>query len=215
MIRPALVGRAVLMILASAAALLVLSRASASPLPYHPASAARLRLSWSAHPERIEVCRTLSAEELAQRPEHMRQRVECDGRFATYTLRVEADGRVLAESIVRGGGLRNDRPIHLLRELDLTAGAHRVRISFRRRERTDADTGDVAVITPAGVDTGIFAGRAERERAERARRQRAAIPATLLLDTAVVLPPRTVTVVTFDSDRRVLRMIDGPAQPSR
>lgn len=215
MIRPALVGRTVLAVLASAAALLFLARASASPLPYHAASASRLRLSWSAHPERIEVCRTLSAEELAERPEHMRQRVECDGRFATYTLRVEADGRVLAESIVRGGGLRHDRPIHLLRDHDLPAGAHQVRISFTRRERTDGDTTDVAVVAPAAADTGIFAGRAERERTERARRQRAALPATLLLDTTVVLSPRSVTVVTFDNDRRVLRMIDAPTQPSR
>lgn len=215
MSRPAFVGRTVVAVVASAVALLLLARASAFPMPYHHAAIARLRLSWSAHPERIEVCRTLSAEELAQRPEHMRQRVECDGRFATYTLRVEADGRVLAESIVRGGGLRHDRPIHLLRDHDLPAGAHRIRISFTRRERTDGDTTDVAVATPAAADTGIFAGRAERERAERARRQRAAIPAMLLLDTIVVLSPRSVTVVTFDNDRRVLRMIDGPTQSSR
>ena len=64
-------------------ALARLARLSAAPVPNHSGSAALLRLSWSARPERIEVCRTLSHEELEEREEHMRLRVECDGRFAT------------------------------------------------------------------------------------------------------------------------------------
>ena len=63
-----------------------------------------LRLSWSARPERIEVCRALSDKELEEREEHMRQRVECDGRFATYALEVISNGRKVVEAVVRGAG---------------------------------------------------------------------------------------------------------------
>lgn len=196
--------------LASAGALFVMARASATPLAYHDIGTARLRLSLSARPERIEVCRAVSAEELAQREEHMRQRVECDGRFATYALRVETDGRVLDASVVRGSGLRHDRPLYLLRDFDLAGGVHRVRISFARRERTDSDTAVVAPRRATAADTGIFAGRAEREVVERSRRARAAIPARLVFDTTMAFVPGHVTIVTFDADRRALEALGSP-----
>ena len=165
--------------------------------------AARLRLSWTARPQRIEICRTLSAEELAARPEHMRQRVECDGRFASYTLRVEVDDRAVGESIVRGGGLRHDRPIFLLREYELPPGTHRMRISFTRRERIEAREEEAAPSAVPDADTGLYAGRAAREVAERGRRDRAAIPPRLELDTTVTLAPREVALITFDPERKV------------
>lgn len=190
--------------LASALALFVMARASALPLPYHAAATARLRLSWNARPERIEVCRERSEEELERLEEHMRQRVECEGRFATYALRVAVDDRVLDETVVRGSGLRNDRPIYLLRDFDVAGGVHRVRISFTRRERTERATDEVEWRSRRGADTGIFAGRAEREAFERTRRARAAIPATLVLDTSMTFVPGRVLIVTFDADRRAL-----------
>lgn len=190
--------------LASALALFVMARASALPLPYHSGDSARLRLSWNARPERIEVCRERSAEELARLEEHMRQRVECEGRFATYALRVAVDDRVLDETVVRGSGLRNDRPIYLLRDFDVAGGVHRVRISFTRRESTDSATPAVAPRLSQRADTGIFAGRAEREAFERTRRARAAIPPRLTIDTSMTFVPGRVLIVTFDADRRAL-----------
>ena len=83
----------------------------------------------------------------------MRQRVECDGRFATYTLRVESDGQVIGETVVHGAGLRHDRPLYLLREYDVAPGVHRVRVSFTRREKTDdggARRRERAEMTPDG-----------------------------------------------------------------
>ena len=205
--------RALAASVATALALFVLARASVAPLPLHGADSARLRLSWSARPERIETCRTLSAEELAKREEHMRQRVECDGRSATYTLRVESDGRLLGESIVRGGGLRHDRPIHLLTDFDLPPGAHRILLSFIRREKTDNDAAAFAPAAPTATDTGLFAGRAQREAAEHARRASAAIPSRLVLDTLLTFAPRRVAIVTFDQDRQVLSLLDERSRP--
>jgi hypothetical protein len=200
--------------LASAAGLVLMAWASAAPLSYQPAGVARLRLSWNARPERIEVCRSASDEELEREEEHMRQRVVCDGRFATYALRVEADGRLLSESVVRGAGLRHDRPVYLLRDFDLASGVHRVRVSFTRRERTDTIAPNAAPSARGAADTGIFAGRAEREADERRRRARAAIPARLVLDTTLAFAPGRVLVVTFNQDRRAFEVLGGRG-PSR
>ena len=205
------IARWALATVVSAVALLLLARASAAPVSVRRAEAARLRLSWSARPERIEVCRTLSEQELAQLEEHMRQRVQCDGRFATYALRVESDGRALLESVVRGAGLRHDRPLYLLREIDLPPGVHRVRVSFTRREKTDTGTTGGTRISTTGVDTGLFAGRAQREVVERARRAGAAIPPHVELDTTIIFLENRVVVVSLDPERRALRLLDDAA----
>lgn len=213
MITPARAARLVIAVVGSAVGLGLLARASAAPLPFHESTTARLRLSWSARPERIEVCRTVSAEELAQREEHMRQRVECDGRFATYALRVESDGHVIGEAVVHGAGLRNDRPLYLLRDYDVAPGLHRVRVSFTRREKTDDDAAAFAPTAFAESDTGIFAGRAQREAVEHARRARAAIPAHLELDTTLSITPRQVLIVTFAPEHRTLVLLAGGNGP--
>jgi len=190
----------------TAVATFALARASATPLSIRRAESARIRLSWSARPERIEVCRTLSDKELAELEEHMRQRVQCDGRFATYALRVESDGMVVLQQVVRGAGLRHDRPLYLLREIDLAPGPHRLRISFTRREKVGADT---SAYTPVatGADTGIFAGRRQREATERMRRARAAIPPHIGLDTTITLVESRAIVVSLDPERRALRLL--------
>lgn len=196
---------------ASAAVLALLAAASGARLPYHDGGMARLRLSWRALPERIEVCRERSAEELEELGEHMRQRMDCDGRFASYTLRVELDGHVLDESVVRGSGLRHDRPLYVLRDFDVPAGIHHARVSLIRRERATPDStpGQSARAT---ADTGIFAGRAERESVERSRRTRAAIPERLVFDTTVTFTPGRVLLLTYDVDRRALAPCSLPCQ---
>jgi hypothetical protein len=203
MITGPMLTRATTVLAGTALGLVLLALVSAAPLPFNSSDAARLRLSWTARPQRIEVCRTLSAEELAARAEHMRQRVECDGRFASYTLLVEVDDRAIGESIVRGGGLRHDRPIFLLREYEVPPGAHRMRISFTRRERIETREEESAPSAVPDADTGLYAGRAAREVAERGRRDRAAIPPRLELDTTVTLASRQVALITFDPERKV------------
>jgi hypothetical protein len=198
--------------LASAVVLFGMTRASAAPVPFHSANSARLRMSWTARPERIEVCRTLSAAELAEREEHMRQRVDCDGRAATYLLSVEVDGRSVNRSVVRGGGLRHDRPIHLLSDVEIPAGRHHVLVTFTRREKTDDDAAAFRRVKSEAADTGIFAGRAEREAEEHARRAEAAIPPRMRLDTALVLGAGQVVIVTFDPDSRSLALISEAAE---
>ena len=192
--------------IASGALLVLMARASAAPVAYHDNGGAMLRLSWSARPERIETCRTLSAEELEREEEHMRQRVECTGTFASYVLHVESDRQLVSESIVRGAGFRHDRPIYLLREWPVPSGAHRVRVSFSRREQPSDRNTSATTERRSEPDTGIFAGRAEREEEERSRRRRAAIPSRLVLDTTLVFEPGRVVLVTLNAERRELEV---------
>jgi hypothetical protein len=200
-------GRVAFAVIGAAITLAALARASTAPLRYHDDDAARLRLSWSARPERIEACRTLSREELEEREEHMRQRVECNGRFATYALRVTIDGRLAVDTVVRGAGLRHDRSAYVLRDIDLPSGVHHVVVSFTRREKADDDAAAFAPVASAAEDTGLFAGRASREAVERARRARAAVPARLVLDTTIALDSLQVAVVTFNHESRVLELL--------
>ena len=211
-------ARALVVVAATAVVMAAVAAGSAAPVGLHPGESGRLRLSWSARPERIETCREVSAKELAELEEHMRQRVECDGHFATYTLEVRADNRVVATTVVRGAGLRHDRPIYLLREFDVPAGVRRIRVSFIRREQATGDTAASAheAREPDDsdeADSGISTGRAEREVVERARRGRAAVPPRLVLDTSLTLLPRGVTVVTLNQERRTLELVHEASQP--
>lgn len=204
--------------LVAAAATYLTARLSAIQVPWHDRDAAKLRLSWSARPERIEVCRALSADELAKRAEHMRQRVECTGRFATYQLRVETDGQSIIDTIVHGAGLRNDRPIYLLREFALAPGPRRVRVLFQRREAVDSSADAIRSRTPRASDdvddddTGTFAGRGRREIVERDRRARAAIPPLMVIDTVLQVAAGRVWLVTLDPERRTLTLLDEPSR---
>ena len=212
MITARTVVRGALAVVATALGLAALAASSAVSIPWHGNHTAALRLSWSARPERIEVCRLLSTAEVEALNEHMRQRVECDGQSATYALRVRVDGALLGNDVVRGGGLRNDRPLHLLRTFTFAPGVRRIQLEFARRERAGADTASGGTAVAPVADTGIFAGRAAREASERGRRTRAAVPPLMTLDTMLTFAPQQVILMTFDADQRRLVVKADPAR---
>ncbi|MBK6493589.1 MAG: hypothetical protein IPG05_00550 [Gemmatimonadetes bacterium] len=117
------------------------------------------------------------------------------------------DDSVLTEEIVRGGGLRHDRPLSLFREFPVRQGAHRIHVTLRRRETPTAM--DTSLAVGAEPDTGLYAGRATREAAERSRRTLAAIPPSLALDTVVSFARARVVLITFNADRRRLVIVRG------
>jgi len=132
-----------------------LAASSGGAWRWYTADATELRLSWSMRPERIEQCRTLDAAELEKRPVHMRRAVECEGRAATYTLLVLAARDTLEEAVVTGGGLRQDRPIFLLRSYSLSPGARQIRVQFTRREPLDSASAGSPIPSPLVLDTTI------------------------------------------------------------
>ena len=174
---------------------------SRAPLAAYPSDTPILRLAWSVRPERIEHCRTLTDEELADVPAHMRQRVQCEGRSAGYRLVVSLDGESRFDTLVTGGGARGDRPVYVFSELDVPAGPHRLDVRFERQSIPGVDS--VGVDADASLDT-LMAGRALREAEERTRRQEEAVPPMMTLESDIDPAPREVLLVTYDIDRRAL-----------
>lgn len=150
--------------------------------PY-ASSDAVLRLAWSARPERIEQCRSLTADELAARPQHMRQALQCEGYAATYLLQVRVDGVLVAEQTVHGGGLRRDRRLYVFREVPIPPGTPRIDVRFTRVEAPDPRSS--AVVHPEFV------------------------PPRLLLQQQLHLAARHVALVTYDAERRSLVAVQG------
>ncbi|HSR15711.1 MAG TPA: hypothetical protein VLL51_08160 [Gemmatimonadales bacterium] len=192
--------RVIPMVLVTAA--ITLLTAGLSRLPWRMAGGdAVIRLSWSGRPERLEVCRRLSDAELAERPAHMRQAVVCEGTTASYRFEVALDGTTVAEGLLRGGGFRNDRPIYLLRDLEVPPGEHDLRVTLARVESARPDSTD-----QAADSAGLTLDRDVREAEERQRRRLEALPAALRLEERVVLAPRQVLLVTYDPDARRLAL---------
>ncbi|HUG28769.1 MAG TPA: hypothetical protein VMK53_10805 [Gemmatimonadales bacterium] len=165
--------------------------ASHAPWRAHPEPTGVLRLNLSARPERLERCRTLSEEELASRPAHMRQPVICDGESATYRLVVTRDGAPLVDAELSGGGARRDRPIHLLREYPIPVGTVHLSVTLDRVEAADAVV----------VDSGT------------ANRITDALPRALRLDTTVTVASHRVVMVTYEPRQRHLVALTGIRNP--
>jgi hypothetical protein len=186
-----------------------------SGVPWFDAASdtAALRLSLRLRPERIESCRIPTAEEVDATPDHMRQRTICEGISASYQLRLAVGTTVLTDVVVRGGGLRHDRPIHVLRDHEVQPGTHRVMVTIMRRETAaapDTTASPTPGMIPLAPDTGVYAGRAGREVIERDRRRLAVVPATLTFDTVITFPRGHVMLVTFDPEQRRLRLLTPP-----
>lgn len=168
-----------------------LAAASHAPWRVHPEREGVLRLNLSARPERLERCRTLSEEELASRPAHMRQPVICDGEAASYRLVVTRDGAPVLDADLTGGGARRDRPIHLLREYPIPAGTVHLSVTLDRIDAADAVVADTAAAT----------------------RITDALPRTLRLDTTVTVAPHRVVMVSYEPRQRRLVALTGLRNP--
>ncbi len=158
-----------------------------------------LRVTLSARPERIERCRRLSEQELAERPVHMRLALECEGGSATYRFRVWRDSVLLDDRILRGSGFRPDRPIHLLREYPVPPGERSLRVVLQRVEEVPVDS---AASGMEVQDTGME--RSSRETAERLRRRMEALPARVEWHGRLAVQPRRVVLVRWDPVAREL-----------
>ncbi len=121
-------GRMVLGVLV--AVLMTAGIGALSQVPYRAESDAQawIRLSWRMSAARVEECRTLTAEELAKRPIHMRRDKVCEVRGIPYRLRVVLNDAAVEEATLRGAGTRNDLPIYVYRELRVEPGRHRLEV---------------------------------------------------------------------------------------
>ena len=203
-------------------ATLALALVSNAPFRVNALPDARLRVAFSARPERIESCRTLSAEELANVPQHMRQAVVCEGKTASYRLEVRRDDSLVATALLHGGGLRHDRRLYVLRELSVPSGRSTIDVRLvrtdtvaeksssephasddhAREERADHESLDARA-----HDDGDARAAVSRDLDERRRRVADEVPSSLVLHEVVTLSPREVLLVTYDQAARRLHTV--------
>ena len=174
---------------------------STAPITVHPSDQGVLRLTWSARPERVEVCREQTAEELAKLPKHMRQPLICEGASVRYRLTVLNGDQVVAERIVRGGGLRHDRRLYVFHEVALDPGEASIKVRF---DRIEAE-GTRSVASEDDVPT------AEERRVGRPAAE--TVPPRLTFDERLQIQPRAVILVTYSPERRALVAVRRPADP--
>lgn len=90
-----------------------------------------LRLALRTVRGKMEICRGLAEEELANLPAHMRGSGEvCESVPATYRLRVSVDGEEIIDELVEPRGLRRDRPHNVDREFVFASGTSSLEVSF-------------------------------------------------------------------------------------
>lgn len=173
--------------------------ASTAPITVHGSNDAVLRLAWSARPQRVEECRERSEQELAELPQHMRQRVVCEGGSAQYRLTVRHDGAVVSEQVLHGGGLRRDRRLYVFHEVRLRAGDATIEVTF---DRLGGDTPSVT------TDDRDVPGRAAGHSEPRGE----TVPAHLSLEERLHFDPREVVLVTYSTERRMLVAVQANGQ---
>ncbi|MBM4186357.1 MAG: hypothetical protein FJ206_03490 [Gemmatimonadetes bacterium] len=174
---------------------------SVAPWRSHQGTDGRIRIAWSARPQRIEHCRQLSDEELAGVPAHMRQRVQCEGRAARYGLFGRIDGVERLGDTLRGGGARHEGMIHLLRDLPVAPGLRRLVVEVRRLDSLDPVADSLGTLTT---------DRERRMEATRERVRREALPAEVRLDTVVSLGAREVVLIGYDPDGQRFTLRSDP-----
>lgn len=106
---------------------------AAWPWPAQDPGAAHLRISFKHVTAPLSGGTTLSAEELAKLPAHMRPRDgarAASGRRGDARLTVELDGQPVLAKTYRPTGLRHDGPVHAYEEVRVRPGRHRLTVAL-------------------------------------------------------------------------------------
>lgn len=89
-----------------------------------------LRLSLRTTRTAVEVCRERTEAELAELPAHMRRPRVCDAHRPAFELRVAVDGGEVLRRVLRGGGVRGDRPLIVDERLPVRPGPRRLDVTL-------------------------------------------------------------------------------------
>jgi hypothetical protein len=95
----------------------------------------------------VEECRTITPEELAELPIHMRREEVCEGRVVPFGLGVEIDERLVLADTIHGAGARGDRPIYVFREILVEPGTREIVVRFTPLGGDDRDEGSAETET--------------------------------------------------------------------
>ncbi|MBI5505429.1 MAG: hypothetical protein HY899_11550 [Deltaproteobacteria bacterium] len=95
-----------------------------------PTRGSLLQLALRTSAGRAQVCRTLSEDELAGLPQHMRRPTACEMTPVAYRLQVKIDEVEVADERCRPAGIHGDRPITHSSTIAVTPGDHDVAVRF-------------------------------------------------------------------------------------
>lgn len=124
--------------------LLAIAALSQLPVETHEGGAI-VRLSWRAEAINVESCRTLSPEEQARVPAHMRRPQACTGARVDYEVVLHVDGTVIVTDTVSPSGARRDRPVYVFHDEALATGEHAVAVTFTALVPDDYEAGAAPV----------------------------------------------------------------------
>jgi hypothetical protein len=91
-----------------------------------------LLLDWRLRGEEAGECLRPTQDPSSSLPAHMQNPGACAGELPPYRLRLWVDGTLAADHLVRGGGLRGDRPLTVHETHLLPPGERELRILFER-----------------------------------------------------------------------------------
>ncbi len=134
-------------------AIMAVAVAALSRVPYTPGDSedALVRLAWRYRSETEATCRPITDAERARLPVHMQRDTICEARSTPYRLRISLNGELTADTLVSAAGARGDRPIYVFHQIPVTAGSHRIEVTFRP-DGPDATAPGDGLTLAAGLD---------------------------------------------------------------
>jgi hypothetical protein len=130
--------RVILRVLAYIGLMAVVGYLSASPAyDYADSDIAAIKLSLSHAAERVKPCIQLTPEQIAELAPNMRRAEQCERERLPLTVRVEIDGRLLAEVKAPPSGLWNDGPASVYERFEVEPGPHTITAKLRQSSRPD------------------------------------------------------------------------------
>lgn len=111
---------------------------SASPgYNYASSDMAAVKLSLSHAADRVKPCVRLTPEQIAELAPNMRQVERCERERLPLTVRIELDGKVLAQIEAPPSGLWKDGPASVYERFEVEPGRHAVTAKLRQSDRPD------------------------------------------------------------------------------
>jgi hypothetical protein len=133
--------------------------ATMPPYRYADPAQASLKLSLSHAADRVEPCRQLTQEEIAEFAENMRRTEACERERLPLMLELDIDGATVLSLTARPSGLWRDGPASIYERLDVPPGPHRLSVRLRDTARTsgwDYEKTDTVDLEPGRYFTITF-----------------------------------------------------------
>jgi hypothetical protein len=102
-----------------------------------PQDQAQIKLSFRHGGSRLEDCRRLTPQEIAELPAKERRPSTCTGERLPVTVRLVLDGTILLDEVLPPTGLSGDGPAEAYRKFVVPAGPHRLEAYLRDSKRAE------------------------------------------------------------------------------